>query len=100
MQKTMLRPIAFIAFFVVLISSILFVGTVRVEAKGLSGLANSSILENDKNMSEIGLDTLGEEQMLITQDKDENISGTNQESYPDLGDDQVFPFVAGLDSYE
>ena len=27
--------------------------------------------------------------------EEENIS-----NYPDLGDDQVFPFVAGLDSYE
>ncbi len=35
---------------------------------------------------------------------DLNISQQNQEesfdNYPDLGDDQVFPFVAGLDSYE
>ena len=29
-------------------------------------------------------------------DQDETIL----ENYPDLGDDQVFPFVAGLDSYE
>ena len=26
--------------------------------------------------------------------------GTNLSVIPDLGDDQVFPFVAGLDSYE
>ncbi len=25
---------------------------------------------------------------------------TNMDGIPDLGDDQVFPFVAGLDSYE
>ncbi len=45
--------------------------------------------------------------IVIERSDDSNISGIEKTTgeikaskYPDLGDDQVFPFIAGLDSFE
>ena len=37
---------------------------------------------------------------LTSQPTKEPTQSLDQNKFPDLGDDQVFPFVAGLDSYE
>ncbi len=37
---------------------------------------------------------------LASQPNKEQTQSADKNIFPDLGDDQVFPFVAGLDSYE
>ncbi|WP_241434220.1 MULTISPECIES: hypothetical protein [Prochlorococcus] len=75
----------FLAVFV--ISSILFSGLTKVEA--LSSEANGD------NPLKIVIEQTGDQQ-----NNEKSLDQRKMERVPDLGDDQVFPFVAGLDSYE
>ncbi len=82
---------------IVLISSILL--TVSPNANAINTLKSnvsfSSLSPADDAELDISIDPSDQESSLITQN-----NYNDESSYPDLGDDQVFPFVAGLDSYE
>ena len=72
-----------------IICSIFFVGLNSVEA--LSPDANG------QNPLKIVIEPSEENQSL---DPENSMDEIKMGGIPDLGDDQVFPFVAGLDSYE
>ena len=72
-----------------IICSIFFVGFTKVEA-----LSPDS---NGQNPLKIVIEPAGEKQSL---NPETSIDEFKMGGIPDLGDDQVFPFVAGLDSYE
>ena len=59
-----------------------------------------STSESLGNSLENVIDPLQDKQSNDETDVSMPSNGGSIESYPDLGDDQVFPFVAGLDSYE
>ncbi len=88
MLNTFLRAFSFSLLSLALISSIFFRG--ELIANALSPEAN------------------GDNPLNIVIDQSDNIQKSNDQvtdplkysERPDLGDDQVFPFVAGLDSYE
>ncbi len=72
-----------------LCSAAVFLGSHRIEALASGEYQDNSLQSNigsseDNKISENGKFT----------------EGQDNSEYPDLGDDQVFPFVAGLDSYE
>ncbi len=54
----------------------------------------------NENPLEIMIDPSNNPQSENNEDIKLSAEGTESSAYPDLGDDQVFPFVAGLDSYE
>lgn len=72
-----------------IICSIFFVGLYSVEA-----LSPDS---NGQNPLKIVIEPSEEKQSL---DPENSMDEIKIGGIPDLGDDQVFPFVAGLDSYE
>jgi len=75
----------------IILTSILLLGWTTLDA-----LSSSS---NGDNPLKIVIEPVLENQTLVDEEMEEPIDGTYK-GYPDLGDDQVFPFVAGLDSYE
>ena len=72
-----------------IIFSIFFVGLTSVQA-----LSPDS---NGQNPLKIVIEPSEENQSL---DSESSMDEIKMGGIPDLGDDQVFPFVAGLDSYE
>ena len=72
-----------------IICSIFFVGLTSAEA-----LSPES---NGQNPLKIVIEPSEENQSL---DPENSMDEIKMGGIPDLGDDQVFPFVAGLDSYE
>jgi len=84
MMKKIFRLASFAILSIFLISSVLFTGWARLEAL------------SEETSGEYPINNLTEP----SKDNKESIGESNINSYPDLGDDQVFPFVAGLDSYE
>ncbi len=86
----------FLLIFSIALFSLTFIGSLSVKA-----LEESPLTEvNGENTLEVIIDPVSNTQL----ESDEKLETTNTEkgmnSYPDLGDDQIFPFVAGLDSYE
>ena len=73
-------------------------------------LGFSNVSATEESMVDIQSNSYNPKEMVVATAKDGNIienenskpfnDGKDRENYPDLGDDQVFPFVAGLDSYE
>ncbi len=55
-------------------------------------------LENNEISSSTEL--ADKESSSVSQVNEAPVISNDETGYPDLGDDQVFPFVAGLDSYE
>ena len=76
----------------------LFIGHSRVEA--IEEFPSTE--NNERNSLETVNDTADNKKELEDDDKglESSMGRKTISSYPDLGDDQVFPFVAGLDSYE
>ncbi len=87
--------------------SLLFISILFIISIFLSG---PQVFASEESMIDFGINSNGSEETVIAIAEDENFaknqpSQTSKEKksndvYPDLGDDQVFPFVAGLDSYE
>ena len=83
-----------------LMTSIIFAGSRSVEALDIPGLGKSSSkVENDIPI-EILVEPSEDMQSETSSTLEEPLDEIKVNNYPDLGDDQVFPFVAGLDSYE
>ncbi len=101
MLKKIFKPVSCAALSLALIFSILLTGSTSANAlvKGWSPIEDesSSIGDNGDNPLEIVIVPIDENQNL---DDQESINGNNIGNYPDLGSDQVFPFVAGLDSFK
>ena len=88
---------------IVLISSILLIGTARANAIGSFKLEESfaAVIPDKDNEHPSQSAEESEKLNTLTDEKKElKFSSDSETPYPDLGDDQVFPFVAGLDSYE
>ncbi len=90
--KELCKASTFLVMSIVLIASTFFL--LPTDAKALSPEANGDnplqiVIEKSDDNSSLKIDEMAESPI------DE--SRTN--NYPDLGDDQVFPFAAGLDSY-
>ena len=80
---------------IVLFSSIMFIGSTSAYA-----IEN---LKLNESFAAVNIDEEQSVQSVETSEQENNLTYQESESdsrYPDLGDDQVFPFVAGLDSYE
>ena len=81
---------------IALISLILFSGWDRAAAvKDLSFISDKA-----DNSLQMPIEQSDSNQMMGTDFEEEPIEDNQMTNYPDLGDAQVFPFVAGLDSYE
>ena len=89
MLKKMFGVLSHLILSIPIICSIFFVGLNSVEA--LSPDANG------QNPLKIVIEPSEENQSL---DPENSLDEIKMGGIPDLGDDQVFPFVAGLDSYE
>ena len=73
-------------------------------------LGFSNVSATEESMVDVQSNSYNPKEMVVATTEDGNIienentksfkDGKSRENYPDLGDDQVFPFVAGLDSYE
>ena len=89
MVKKMFGVLSHLILSIPIICSIFFVGLNSVEA-----LSPES---NGQNPLKIVIQPSEENQSL---DPENSMDEIKIGGIPDLGDDQVFPFVAGLDSYE
>ena len=89
MLKNMFRVLSHLILSIPIICSIFFVGFNSLEA-----LSPDS---NGQNPLKIVIESSEENQSL---DPKNSMDEIKIGGIPDLGDDQVFPFVAGLDSYE
>ena len=88
MLRKLCRTASFVVLPIFFISSIIFLGI--HSAYALSNEANGDNplkIVIEKSTDNANMD-------------DKTIDEFNVRERPDLGDDQVFPFVAGLDSYE
>ena len=73
-------------------------------------LSGPNVFASEESMIDFGSNSNVPEEIVIATPEEENFvknqptqtfKGTkSNDVYPDLGDDQVLPFVAGLDSYE
>ena len=54
----------------------------------------------DDEKTSMSLDPIEQNSDLTSKQNEDLNQSVDETRYPDLGDDQVFPFVAGLDSYE
>ncbi|ABX08563.1 hypothetical protein [Prochlorococcus marinus] len=88
MHRQVFKVISLFTLSIALIYSIFFVE-----------VASTNALEKSLSQEANGDNPLG---IVIEQAEDNEDMNTNPDiaNYPDLGSDQVFPFVAGLDSYE
>ena len=82
------RAASFFILSVVLIPSIVFFGQSSVDALSEEASGNNPL--------QIVIERADED----TEMDDKSKAIFNKSERPNLGDDQVFPFVAGLDSYE
>ena len=89
MLKKMFGVLSHLILLIPIVCSIFFVGFNSVEA-----LSPDS---NGQNPLKIVIEPSEGNQSL---DPENSIDEIKMGGIPDLGDDQVFPFVAGLDSYE
>ena len=89
MLKKMFGVLSHLILLIPIICSILLVGLSNVEA-----LSPDS---NGQNPLKIVIEPSEDNQSL---DSENSMDEIKIGGIPDLGDDQVFPFVAGLDSYE
>ncbi len=89
MLRKLSRVLSHLILSIPIICSIFFVGLTSIEA-----LSPES---NGQNPLKIVIEPSEENQSL---DPDTSMDEIKMGGIPDLGDDQVFPFVAGLDSYE
>ncbi|KGG16140.1 MULTISPECIES: hypothetical protein [unclassified Prochlorococcus] len=92
-------------FFVISLAMIAFsilIGPFSSPALDLPNFSEETFADVNANISskgDIGLNTFENDD--VVEETDAAPTDTNNISaYPDLGDDQVFPFVAGLDAYE
>ena len=86
---------------IVLLSSILFIAPISASAKESFKLDQSfAAISTDNEKASQSLETSEQENNFMSQKDELEITSDGKSRYPDLGDDQVFPFVAGLDSYE
>ena len=86
----------FLSIISIALFSAMFIGSTSVKA-----LDDSSLTEfSSANALEIVMDQTNNTQIESDEDLDTTSTERDISPYPDLGDDQVFPFVAGLDSYE
>ncbi len=88
-----------IVVFPMALSCILFIGPASTKAlvKGWTPIEeDSSSLELNGEQSFSSLI----DPSLDNQSNGKSIAGTNIKEHPDLGSDQVFPFIAGLDSFQ
>ena len=96
MLKKLFRAASFAIASITIISSILFAGCTNADAvvKGWTPPEKGS---NSDNSLEIVVSPSRDNQNL---DKGVQVDIENKEDYPDLGSDQVFPFISGFDSYK
>ena len=75
--------------------SILFSGSA-----GASSMSGLSALD-EESLNQKGNETNPPERVVDPSLDNQNTANQNSsDGYPDLGSDQVFPFIAGLDSYQ
>ena len=89
MLKKMFGILSHLILSIPIVCSIVVVGLTSVDA-----LSPES---NGQNPLKIVIEPSEEKQSL---DSENSMDEIKMGGIPDLGDDQVFPFVAGLDSYE
>ncbi len=85
-----------------IVSSILFLGwdtsTFAIDLP--NPFESGSLEESPENSNQQSIAPSTKEQGSTSETSKDSLDQNNTNQYPDLGDDQVFPFVAGLDSYE
>ena len=86
---------------IILFSSIIFIGSNSAYAIDHFKIDTSfSAINLDNEQSTQPLETSNQETNITNEKNDLEVKSDSKSTYPDLGDDQVFPFVAGLDSSE
>ena len=96
----MLKKIFNGAILSIFLISILFLGSIRTNAlvKGWTPLQEPSSSNADIGDNPPGTVPMPSDEDHEIESADLKVSA-NLEEAPDLGDDQIFPFAAGLDSY-
>ncbi|KGG12572.1 hypothetical protein EV05_1784 [Prochlorococcus sp. MIT 0601] len=84
--------VASILFHSLLVSTILFFGWVE-NVGAFEEMASKVVADSDSKEVPSGPKT------GFIEEENQKINEEEINTYPDLGDDQVFPFAAGLDSY-
>ncbi len=91
----------FFAVSIMFFTAILFSGVSSSDAlmKGFTPLEEESNSIGNNGDNPLGIVIVPSEDPKVG-DGNESNRGDNTPDYPDLGSDQVFPFIAGLDSFK